>query len=364
MNFCRQYKGYTVRLLEDAAARERFELELAQSGIVLPMSHRCAWIQSQPSVHIAVFGISDSAGKAVQAFPLVMTRSRALPGHSNGWVERFRPIGADRTEAGLRALLDFARTQPGLLRIHFEVFSREPTARDSTAKIATQLGFCRRVTTRTYTRTVSVDLAADESRILESLHPTARRHIRALSKHGLLLQPVTDRACAGRLSELLHETMSRTGGHSFEIDWASIIELSTRYPDQSRIIGVFRDSSLAPESLLAFAWSRYNGDDADYAVAASTRAPDLKLPLGYAPAWDLICWAKRSGATWFDFGGISSGSHGSADPLGGISDFKRYFSKDIVTVGEEWTFDARPARALLARALGKGAAWARNLRAG
>lgn len=328
------------------------------------MAHRCAWIQSQPSVRSAVFGIRDSAGKAVQAFPLVITRSRALPGHSNGWVERFRPIGADATEAGLRALVDFARTHHGLLRIHFEVFSRDPTARDATAKIAAQLGFCRRVTTRTYTRTVSVELAADESRILESLHPTARRHIRALSKHGLLLQPVTDRACAGRLSELLHETMSRTGGHSFEIDWASIIELSTRYPDQSRIIGVFRDSSLAPESLLAFAWSRYNGDDADYAVAASTRAPDLKLPLGYAPVWDLICWAKRSGANWFDFGGISSGSHGSADPLGGISDFKRYFSKDIVTVGEEWTFDARPARALLARTLGKGAAWARNLKAG
>ena len=361
LNFRTEYHGYTVSLLQDAAECGRFEFELAQSGIILPFPHRSAWLWSQPSERLVVFGIRDSAGKAAFSFPLVMTPSRALPGHANGWVERFRPADPAGTEAGLHALTDFARSQPGLLRIHVEVFSRDHVARDATGKIATQLGFCRRSSNRTYARTISVDLAPDESRIFDSLHPTARRHIRALRKHGLVLRPVVDRNCADRMSGLLHETMSRTGGHSFKIDWENIIDLSARYPDQSRIVGVFRDDSLAPDSLLAYAWGRYHGDNADYAVAASARPADLKLPLGYAPAWDLICWARQAGATWFDFGGISLGNHGSTDPLGGISDFKRYFSKDMITVGEEWTFDARPVRALLARTIGKGAAWARNL---
>lgn len=363
MNFHRQYNGYTVRLLEDAAERAQFELELAQSGIILPMPHRCSWIQAQPSAHIAVFGIRDAAGKAMHAFPLVMIPRRALPGHTHGWIERFRPTDDASTEAGLRALVDFSRMQPGLLGIHLEVFSREADTIGSTGRIATQLGFCRCAKPRNYTRTVSVDLAPDESSILASFHPTARRHIRALNKHGLLVQPITNPGCAGRMSELLYETMSRTGGHSFDIDWKLIIDLSIRYPDQSRIVGIFSNGGLDPASLLAFAWGRHHGDHAEYSVAASTRSADLKLPLGYAPAWDLMCWAKRSGATWFDFGGISAGNHGSADPVGGISDFKRYFSKNMITVGEEWIFNAKPFRTRLARVLGRVATWARNPRA-
>ena len=74
------------------------------------------------------------------------------------------------------------------------------------------------------------------------------------------------------------------------------------------------------------------------------------LAIAYTPLWDLIAWAKRSGATWFDFGGVSERAASSAhDPLGGISEFKRYFSAHIVEVGEQWILEPRRIRAMIAR---------------
>ena len=65
-------------------------------------------------------------------------------------------------------------------------------------------------------------------------------------------------------------------------------------------------------------------------------------------------WAKRVGAEWFDFGGITPGTQADpTDPLGGISDFKRYFGTDVVTVGEEWVFVPRPVRAAIAGMVAK-----------
>src|SRR5207249_11101081 len=112
------------------------------------------------------------------------------------------------------------------------------------------------------------------------------------------------------------------------------------------------------DTLLAFAWGCHHGDHAHYDAAASTRHTDLKLPLGYALAGDLIRWSKQNGATWFDFGGVTTGSRtcGDADPVGGISDFKRYFSKNIIEVGDEWVLEPRSIRAALARIIGKFAA--------
>jgi lipid II:glycine glycyltransferase (peptidoglycan interpeptide bridge formation enzyme) len=73
--------------------------------------------------------------------------------------------------------------------------------------------------------------------------------------------------------------------------------------------------------------------------------------------WDLIVWAKRAGATWFDFGGVTAGTAGSGDPLGGISDFKRLFSKERAEVAEDWVLEPRKLVARLARLVRSGAAW-------
>jgi hypothetical protein len=355
--------GFVIELFEDiGSGREQFERELLALGEILPLSHRCVWPHTQRDVSSWFLGIRDQTGRALYGFAIDVHHSRALPGHLILRVERFGPsVSPEAKEAGVRALSAYAKKHFWILRVHVEVFSHSMAIREDVADIVSNLGFTRNVNPRMYAKTVAIDLRSDETQILAGLGATARRHIRAASKHPVGVQPIEDPRYAQQMTALHGETMKRTGGRADEYDWSKIIELSRDYPQLSRITGVFRTDIAGPDSLLAFAWGRFHGDNVDYAVAASTRTTNLKIPLGYAAAWDLMRWAKANGATWFDFGGITSGSHGNpADPLGGISDFKRSFSKNVVRVGEEWVLEPNFLRAQLANTISSAARWVRD----
>ena len=85
----------------------------------------------------------------------------------------------------------------------------------------------------------------------------------------------------------------------------------------------------------------------------ATLAEFKSLATSYALIWDLIGWAIDLKAPWFDLGGVTGGQVGGDDPLGGISTFKRNFSRDLAEVSEEWTLVLRPARERIADALGR-----------
>lgn len=93
----------------------------------------------------------------------------------------------------------------------------------------------------------------------------------------------------------------------------------------------------------------FHGDCAHYDVSASTRETDLEVSMLYPVPWDLLGWARGRGATWFDFGGISSVGRNSDDPLGAVSDFERRFGPEEGVVAQDWAFESRPLRARLAR---------------
>jgi lipid II:glycine glycyltransferase (peptidoglycan interpeptide bridge formation enzyme) len=101
---------------------------------------------------------------------------------------------------------------------------------------------------------------------------------------------------------------------------------------------------------VSFAWGINHGSHVTYEAGASARRKDVgNFPLGYAPMWDLVTWAKESACRWFDFGGITSGDRSSQDdPFGGISSFKRSFSDEVVEVGEEWALHPNPVRTSIA----------------
>ena len=359
----REYRNHILDLFSvGGRGHEQFEKGLLRSGVALPFPHRCAWALAQKDSEAFFVAVRTRSGSCVCGFAVDVETSRVLPGHRTWRVERFAPaLTRTAREIGLQALVDHARRQKRVLRVHVEVFSRDPSIRHVIEQVATSLGFRRRENSRMYTDTIAIDLTLDEDKIFGSLHPTARRHIRRVGRHPVALRPVTDIAHAERLAELVEETITRTGGRTEKRDWPAVIDFSKEFPELSRIIGLFRTDVTGPSALLSFAWSRHHGDHADYAVAASTRTTDINLPLGYAAAWDLICWAKRNGAKWFDFGGITSGTFGGNDPIGGISDFKRYFSKQIVTVADEWVFEPHPLRAKLANTVSAAIMWTRNV---
>jgi hypothetical protein len=346
--------------LDASPKREEFERNLIVRGTNLPLPHRTPWARAGTKKPPWFVGVRAANGTPIWGFGLEVAGSRALPGYLLLRAERLSAPTKQVMEVGLSAILAHAKVRGKVLRISLELFSRDAGSLRCMSEVAAALGCRKEPRPRMYTHTIAIDLQLDESEIFSKLHGTARRHIRAIDKHALSLQTITSADYAERMGELIGETMTRTGGNNLRYDWRTIIELSNEYPDLSRIAGVCRTDITGPRCLLAFAWGRHHGDHVDYAVAASTRATDIRAPVGYAPAWDLIRWAKANGATWFDFGGITLSGSGSDDPLAGISDFKRYFGGDTTPVSEEWVFEPGALRAKLARTIGAGAFLARK----
>jgi len=347
--------GFDVTLLRGLSTeRELWERKLLVAGRALPLPHRSAWAAFQPPAHDDWFlTVSDPTGHPCGAATLQVASSRALPGHLLVRCERFGPgLSAGAQRAALRALVALAREQRRVLRLYVETYSIDPSERAALEAHMQTLGFTRVQQARSYEHTLLVPLEGSVESVFSSLHATARRHIRAADKHPVKLLPVEDPAYFARLDEISRETYARTGGRFDHPDWSGVVALCRREPTASRLVGLFRTDVEGPSSLLAFAWGCGHGDTVQYSRSASTRDTPLKKPLMYPVVWDLICWAKQNGARFFDFGGITVGGHGSGDPLGGISDFKRYFSERAVQVGAEWSLEPRPVQAQAAKMLG------------
>jgi hypothetical protein len=335
------------------ADRERRELELAAAGVELPLVHRALWAELGSGAESWLVLLRDLTGRARAGFAIEAQPSRALPGHRLLRVQRFgHGLDRDAVASAVGGLAALARSRPRILRLRLEVLSPDDRLRAAIAESARAAGFEPDPHPRSYERTIVLDLRRDEAALLAALHKTARQNIREIGKHPLAVVELTSERYARRMSALVSETMGRTGGEDRRHDWKAILGLSARRPELSRLAGLVRTDADGPEALVAFAWGQAQGDHVEYSVAASTRVTGSRVSLGYALAWDLILWAKRCGAGWFDFGGVTAGTAGSGDPLGGISDFKRRFGGEVAKVGEEWQLEPHPLRARVAGTVG------------
>ena len=343
---------FAVTLLRGASAeRERVERTLLDAGRPLPLPQRAAWMEVQPTNHQHWLLVArDRAGAPRGAAGIQVAPSRALPGHLLLRCERFGPgLDEEVRRALLGALVALARSERRVLRLSVETFAVEPDTRERLEAELEALGLARLAEPRSYAHTLLVPLVGDEEAIFASFHATARRHVRAAGKHPVRVGPVNDPAFFDRLDEISRETYTRTGGTYEPPDWAAVVRLCERDPAGSRLTALYRTDVSGAESLVAFAWGCGHGEHAHYSRAASTRNTDLKMPLMYPIVWDLMRWARSNGARHFDFGGVTMGSHDSDDRLGGISDFKRYFSGHTLQVGAEWVLEPRPVQARAAR---------------
>jgi hypothetical protein len=279
-------------------------------------------------------------------------RARILPGYR---ILRLPKFGRGTPEAVVRAtvagLRDLAETEP-VLRAHVEVWSEREEDRARVDRACRDAGFIPVVTPRMYHHTLWIDLSPGEEEVLASFHPTARRHIRKPGRKGYPTVSVTDPGYASRLRELHLESFLRSGGEAPGVDWAALLEAARTHEDRVAIRGIVEGNGGLPH-LLSFAVAVRNGDVAEYLHAGCSRRPDLRLPLLYAPTWELMRWARSHGATAWDFGGITPGTSEDDDPRGGISDFKRYFGGRVVEVGGEWVFEPAGVASGLARAVSR-----------
>jgi hypothetical protein len=351
--------GLGFDVLRDASPeREASERALAAAGVRLPLPHRTGWALARRRITSRYVALRAPSGAYAGAFTVDAAVSRALPGYRLLRVERFgEALAGALWPAAVDALATIAR-QPRVLRLTVEVFSRDAAARTRLGTLLAQAGFRQVGIVRNWDRTLALDLQPAEPELLASFSQSARQGIRSVSKAPVKVCPIDDVQLGDRLEALSRETFARTGGRYRALwDWAGVIALSRLAPDAARLVGLFRTDRDGPEALLGFAWGWWNGQSASYFAGASARPRDLRVQIGQPLLWDLIVWAKRAGAAWFDLGGVSAGSARSGDPVGGISDFKRTFSKEIAEVAEDWTLEAHRVPARLAALVSSGAAW-------
>ena len=349
--------GIDVVLLRgDATARRRIESELDAAGRPLSLPSRLGWAGVVAPAASWFLGVRDAGGRWLTGVGVEVNRSRALPGHLLLRAERLgEHVPAELRHAVAFALAALARGEPRVLRLNVEVVALSADCRAEWGTHLGAAGLRRLSTVRNYGQTLVVDLRPTEEEILAGFSSKTRRDLRASQKLPIRVEPITDLRHAQRMNALLEETLGRTGGVFRPIDWEPRIALSVAEPERAHLVGLFAPVESGAEELLAFAWAGAHGDHAHYDTAASTRAGGYKVPLAYPLMWDLIRWAKRTGARHFDLGGVSDGTRESGDPLGGISDFKRWFSKEQVVIADEWRLDPRPVRGALAQLISRAA---------
>ena len=322
--------------------REDVEREILSRGGHLPLCHRSEWAESFRLREPWFVFVRDASGRACGGVAIERIRCRTVPGYFVLRVKRFGENLPDEVcRVVLEAITALAKNSPRVLRLQVNIFSR--AKREAIAKVLEELGLREVQPPSSYRYTLAIDLNLSEDELLASFNRNARRRIRESTGLSLRSCTITDPIYAERLEELQQMALQRTGGHIESRDWRGSLALSRKHPDLSCVVGVFKGESTAPKDMGAFGWACSNGDHVEYCAAGTQRSDD-GTPFGYLLVWDIVRWAKTTGADWFDMGGVVLKD--DASPLEGISRFKRYFSREVVEVGGEWILEPAPLLAM------------------
>ena len=310
-----------------------------------------AWLTALGRNVHCVIEASSNDGRS--AFPVQSGTSRAVPFHQILRLERF---GESIPVAHALAIVDglaAVSRRFDVLRAEVAVCTADETHRERIVARCRDLGF-EPHRARHYTHTVMIDLNRSPSEILQSCHYSARRHIGKTNRRpDVEVRPVTDERHAEALSLLYRESFERSGGRSVSLPWERLIASARARPEMVRIAALVPVGA-GTDSPLSFALAVRQRNWVEYFAAGATRRTGFSGPLGYGPAWDLICWAQGIGAEIFDFGGIDvEALDDNSHPLQGISRFKWHFGGTVGRVGQELRFEPHRARAWFATLLSR-----------
>lgn len=347
-------QGFRVSAVREPD-RARAEQAVAEARLPLPLNDLAVWHRVGPGPASVLCLIRDQSNRLRGAFAVQHYSSNALPLHSILRVEHLGesvPEGAEPAVA--TALLQLARRARHVLRIVVELHDRDAGRRARIGSALASAGFTRRPDVRMYEHTLAIDLTLDQQSLLASFSSRARRELRRAEKFPLAVVEVDGTQQVAELDALLAETFERTGGIAPAQSWPRIAAVSGEVPGRLRQFGVTLTEEGSGPRLVAFARVIRHGTFAVYETAASTRLADRRIPMMYPIIWAILQWARETGVTWFDFGGVTAGTADTTDdPVGGISEFKRNFGGEVVQVGEDWWFDAAPVRNRLAGSLSR-----------
>jgi hypothetical protein len=304
------------------------------------------WLQTHAYLELCprefrLLQIRDAAGAPSAQIAVFLSRPRRAKWLASAVAERFGPAAhGEEEEFALRTLreLFLELGEAVSLRLRPERF--DATALWDFEERARRAGF-QHAEALDVSRTLIYDLGPTEEEQLAALGRKDRAKYRSKELELVEIRPLTDRRFIVQCDEALNAAFVRTVGEGerAHFDFATTFSLIERYPDRAAILGLFWKRE--PERLLAYATGFRSGAYAEYSSAGSIDDPEMrKLPFSYWLLWNLMLWAKRGGARFFDLRGVTSGD--PSDPLAGISHFKRRFPGREAEINREMTVALKP----------------------
>jgi hypothetical protein len=348
MDVRREYGKRRIRLTSSVDAESlRFERELlpilaakaSGDGVgELPWIQTHAYLQLRPR-EFRLLQTWDENGAPAAQIAVFLSRPRRAPWFATAVAERFGPAAeGEEEDFALRVLrelfVDLGEAMS--LRLRPERFDLNQL-RDFQER-ASRAGY-RLADAEDVTRTLLYDLRPTEEELLAAFSRKTRVKFRSPEIELVEIRSLTDRALIPQCREALNASFGRTVGKSAHFDFETTFSLIEKSPDRATVIGLF--SKGRPERLLAYVTGFRSGAAAEYSSAGSLNDPELRgYPFNYWLLWNLILWAKASGASFIDLRGVTGG--GKSDPLAGISEFKRRFVSRETEVGREMTAVLKP----------------------
>jgi hypothetical protein len=341
----RTIDGRAVRLTNRIDEEsERFEEELLARAEPpeLPLPQRHAWLRASRR-ELLLFQAADRAGCPAMQAVVAVYRPRWLPRVARGIAHKLgEPASGDEELAGLRALRLLCRERGDLLTLRLQPRRNGSRALWDFEDRARQAGFAL-CDPDGVTRTLLLDLRPEPDEILSGMSRKTRSKVRRGGHAGVTIRQLTDAKWIGACRDATRDALVRSGTDGeARVDWEACFAVAQARPDLACVLGLFLDAR--PGELLAFVMGQRHGATVEYASAGSRSDPALrKLPFNYFLLWELALWGRARGATTLDFGGITEG--GAADPLAGVSEFKRHIAQLEGEVGREMEAALHPVRA-------------------
>jgi hypothetical protein len=350
----REYGPRRVRLtsvLDEESSRFEEELRGLLAGKAgTEAARELPWLQSHAYLELSprefrLLQTRDAAGAPSAQIAVFLARPRRAPWLASATADRFGPAtDGEEEEFALKVLRDLFLElgEAVTLRLRPERF--DLTELRDFQERAGRAGF-HLTDALDVTRTLVCDLRPSDDERLAALSRKVRVNFSSPDLETVDIRVLQDRRYIPQCRAALNAAFDRTVGAGSHFDFETAFSYAARHPDRAAVLGLFMKDR--PETLLAYSTGFRSGASAEYSSAGSVKDPALRaLPFNYWLLWDLMRWAKKGGASFFDLRGVTSG--GASDPLAGISFFKRRFPSRETEVNREMTTVLKPtAHALL-----------------
>ncbi len=171
--------------------------------------------------------------------------------------------------------------------------------------------------------TQMLDLRKSEEELMKKFHHKTRYNIRLAQRKGVVVKELTDEKGFDIFSKLYFETCKRQHYHGHNLRYHRILWEFFKKRIAHIFIAFYQKIPLAAYQVWLYknrAYYTYGGSSERY---RNLMASNLLM-------WEVIRWAKRNGARWFDLWGSLPPNYSPSHPWAGFTRFKQGYGTEFV----------------------------------